>query len=105
MANNLLVKINEAEKVLDEKILQAKQEAAKIVSDAETKAEEILFDSDKKATAAAQDIINDANKKAEAFIAAEKLKSDEKTAEIKKAAQSHESAAVLAVTKKLLELA
>lgn len=97
-------KVNNAERLYDERIANAKLQAAEILSSAEDEAKNIISDGNKKAAETAKAIIADAEKKAAEIIANAEKAAMAKAEELKKNSLNKESSAVLAVTKKLLEL-
>lgn len=105
MAYELMSKINEAEKLCDERIAAAKEKAASIISDAEKKAEELYLQESEKTALQVKVITRAAEDKAQIILQEAEKYAREKTAQLKDSVRSQESAAVLTVTKKLLELA
>lgn len=97
-------KVNEAERLYDERTAKAKIQAAEILECAEKDAKAIIADGNEKAAQTAKAVISQAEKKATEILSEAEKNATEKALELKKNSLGKESAAVLAVTKKLLEL-
>lgn len=105
MANELLAKINEAERLFEEKTENAKEEAKKIISLSLAEDEKIIENAKCEAAEISSSIIAEAKKTAAEILKNEEAQTKMRVEALVKEASLHESAAVLAVTKKMLELA
>lgn len=104
MANELLTKINEAEIHFEEKTQNAKAEAQKIIDGAFVEAQKISESKMREADNLSDVILTAAKRKSEELIENGNTETQTKVSELIKRASLNESAAVLAVTKKMLEL-